>query len=178
VDYPACEDCYVPRRGLTAAKMTMLLVFAWTSLLHAQSSRILRTPRNMSFGGIMNQIQEYSDGSIPDALGSRFDGSSFRVAVVVNRDGFVNCDYDDRGNTRLKKQLHVSDNLIHELADSVCSSVRTWKFRPLIIEERAYAFLGPIVVNIERQKFVLPDPDPRWQYNPPPVRRKSGMDAD
>ena len=155
----------------------MLLVVVWTASLSAQSSpRIIRNPRNMSFGGIMNQIQEYSDGSIPDALGSRFDGSSFDVDVAVDKDGFVSCGYDERGNLRLKRQLRVSDTLLRKLAETVCSSVRTWKFRPLVIEGRSYAFFGPVVVNIERQKFALPDPDPLWQYNPAPVKRKSDTD--
>jgi len=82
--------------------MIVVLVLVWTALPRAQSSpRIIRNPRNMSFGGIMNQIQEYSDDSIPDTLGSRFDGSSFQVLVAVDRDGFVSCRYDDRGNIRL-----------------------------------------------------------------------------
>ena len=94
----------------------------------------------------------------------------------MDRDGFVVCGFDDRGNLRLKKGLHVSDDVLHKLADTVCSSVQTWKFRPLVIEGRSYAFFGPVVVKIERQKFVPPDPDPLWQYTPAPVKRKSDAD--
>jgi len=106
-------------------------------------------------------------------LGSSFDGFSFDVTVAVDKDGFVSCGYDELGNLRLKRRLRVSDTLLRNLAETVCSSVRTWKFRPLVIERRSYAFFGPVVVNIERQKFTLSDPDPLWQYNPAPVKRQS-----
>lgn len=159
----------------SAPKSILLLglVFTFTVLLRAQSSpRIIRNPVNMSSGGILNLIQEYQDGAIPDDAGSRLDGSWFALSVVVDTDGFVNCSYDPRDNVQLKKELHVSDSLLEKLADPICSSVRTWKFRPFLLHGRAKAFFGPLMVKIERQRFVLPDYDPSWQNNPPPVKRK------
>jgi hypothetical protein len=158
-----------------ASKSIVLLglVLTFTVLLPAQSSpRIIKNPANMSSGGILSLIQEYQEGAIPDDAGSRLDGNWFALSVVVDTDGFVNCAYDPRDNVQLKKELHVSDSLLERLADPICSSVRTWKFRPFLLHGRAKAFYGPLVVKIERQRFALPDYDPSWQNDPPPVKRK------
>ncbi|MGC1650863.1 MAG: hypothetical protein WA741_33990 [Candidatus Sulfotelmatobacter sp.] len=147
------------------------IVSMFTVSLYSQSPRIVRNPLNMSSGGILNLIQEYQEETIPDDLGSRFDGNWFVVGVVVDTDGFVSCGYDPRDNAQLKRELHVSDGPLRRLADPICASVRTWKFRPLLVHGKRKAFFGPLVVKIQRQKFVLPD-DPVWQNNPPPVKRK------
>jgi hypothetical protein len=152
--------------------MIALLVIAMAELVHAQSSsRIVRNPRNMSSGGMLTMVQEYEDGSLPDDLGIRFDGSLFFVEVAVDTDGFVICEYDPRGDTQMKKELHVSDTLLRRLAAPVCSSIRTWKFRPFLEHGRPFSFHGPLPVKIERQRFVLPDYDPSWRTDPPPVKR-------
>ncbi len=148
------------------------IIFMFTASVYGQSPRIVRNPANMSSGGILNLIREYQEETIPDDLGSRFDGNWFSVSVVVDTDGFVSCGYDPRDNFQLKRELHVSDGPLRRLADPICSSVRTWKFRPLLVHGRAKAFFGRLVVRIQRQKFVLPDYDPAWQDNPPPVKRK------
>jgi hypothetical protein len=70
------DNCDVLRKDATTGCMIVLLVVAWTADLTAQSSaRIILPAAPNELRPNHNQIQEYSDGSIPDALGSRFDGS-------------------------------------------------------------------------------------------------------
>ena len=140
--------------------------------VNAQSSQMaVRNPRNMSYGGIWNQIEEYEGGSMPDELGSRFDGYELSVGVVVDEHGRIaGCGFQSMLRRPSQKALHLSGNLLRRLSEPVCSSIQTWKFRPFRVRGRPTGFSGPIVVKIERQRFVLIPSN--WQYNPPPVERK------
>jgi hypothetical protein len=142
-------------------------------IAHGQSSQaVIRNPVMMSYGGMWPLIQEYEDSAVPDDLGSRFDGYEFSVGVGVDEHGHIGCGYQPTLRRPMQKASHVSENLLRRLAAPVCSSMATWTFRPFLLNGRPKAFMGPIVVNIERQKFVLAYIDAYWQDNPPPVKRK------
>src|SRR5215467_6965145 len=82
--------------------------------VNAQSpSIIVRNPVKMSYAGIWNQIKEYEGGSVPDDLGSRFDGYEFSVGITVDDHGRIaGCGFQAMLRRPLQKALRVSGNLL------------------------------------------------------------------
>jgi hypothetical protein len=68
---------------------------------------------------------------VPEDLGSRFDGDELSVGVALHEHGRIGCGYQPMLCKPRQKALHVSEHLLRRLTTPLCSSIRTWKFRPL-----------------------------------------------
>lgn len=117
-------------------------------------------PCRVNYGAAWNHIAEYEDIPIPDDLGSRFDGYQFSVGVYVDEQGRIGCGFQPFIHRPGEAALHVSRRLLLRLTTPVCSSIKTWKFRPLVVHGQTGRLLSPIDFNIERLKFVLADIPP------------------
>jgi hypothetical protein len=130
-------------------------------------------PYRMSYGELWNYIQEYEDPNVPTELPRELQGNQVSIVVTLDEQGRLTSCTGLRLKTKaLQKALTRS--LENKSTEALCSSMRTWKFRPLVYCGNPVPVFGPILFNVRKQRFELVEvTDPRWKTSAAPVKRES-----
>ena len=136
--------------------------------------RVFSVPYRMSYGMLWNYVQEYENPVVPKEVQHELRRAHVSVAVGIDDAGRpATC-----GGLMVSKgsnwrMVSVSSMSKESTIQALCSSIRSWKFRRLLVCEKPAAYTGPVDFSVQPDKFELIQvTDPLWIRGPGPMERK------
>ena len=133
-------------------------------------------PYEMSYGMLWNYIDEFQNPKLSKNLRQSLHGNEISVGVWFNEQGVATgCGGQVIVRKPNEKANNISQHLQKSIAELLCHSIMTWRFRPLIYCSKAVPVSGPIVFRVDERKLVLIEvTDPRFRKGGrPPIERKA-----